>query len=150
MSAPAANDKYTQGTRNIVANAKKLVLEFKHTHITPEHLLLALLQEGDQRVLAVLTQGKATPEQVRLLIMHHQRPGAEAIPENMISFSERAKRVIEAAKEEAQRARATQIAPEHLLLGLTRVTNTVCGAVLRAVDVTTETLRERLYPGQQA
>ncbi|MCZ7648523.1 MAG: hypothetical protein M5U26_25235 [Planctomycetota bacterium] len=137
-------DRFTPATRNAIALAKERVVEYKHTHITPEHILLGLLTDGDEKVVAALTKAKASAEQVRALVTHHMRPGDEGIPEHLITFSERAKRVIETAKEEAQRARAAQIGPEHLLLGLTRVPNTVCGAVLRAVDLTTEVVLEAL------
>ena len=144
MGTPPRTDRFTPATRNAIALAKEKVIEFKHTHITPEHILMGLLSDGDEKVVLALKSAKASADQIRDLVLHHLRPGDEGIPEHLITFSERAKRVIETAKEEAQRVRAPQIGPEHLLLGLTRVPNTVCGAVLRAVDLTTEAVRGTL------
>lgn len=141
MTMTRSQDRFTDATRNAIALAKQSVVQFRHTHITPEHMLLGLLGDGSPAVLTALKTGKATPEQIRLLVLQHLRPNPSGIPEEMIRFSERAKRVIETAKEEAVRAKVEQIGPEYLLLGLTRVANTVCGAVLRAVDVKTETIR---------
>jgi ATP-dependent Clp protease ATP-binding subunit ClpA len=145
MEPGRPNDRFTPETRNVIATAKRSVMEYRHTHITPEHILMGILSEKNAVVEAAFRAANATPDQIRELVKHHQRPGdEEAIPEHLVTFSERAKRVIEAARTEAQRARVSQIGPEHLLLGLTMVPNTVCGAVLRAVELTTEKVREAL------
>lgn len=150
MSEPTPKDPFPEATRRVALKAKELVIEFKHTHITPEHLLLVLLADGGRRIETVLSRAQATRDQIRALVLHHLRPGEEAIPEHLITFSERAKRVIESAKVEAQRMQEHEVAPEHLLLGLTQVPNTVCGAVLRAVGITGETARGALTSGPPA
>ena len=90
-----------------------------------------------------LDASKATADQIRVLMKAHLRDGDVHISEEQVKFSERAKRVVEAAKQEAFRGQ-NQVSPEHLLLGLTRVTNTVCSAVLRAVNITDESIRATL------
>jgi hypothetical protein len=137
-------DRFTQTTRDVIQLAKQSSIEFKHTHVTPEHILLGLLRQKDEDVSRAFDRAKASPEQIRELVLHHLRPDEEGIPEHLIAFSERAKRVIESARQEAKRERTSQLAPEHLLLGLTLVPNTVCGAVLRAVGLTTESVRQAL------
>lgn len=139
-----AYDRFTQSTRAAIEQAKKSVLKYKYSYITPEHILLGLLNAADPAVVQAMSAGKAKPEQIRVLLEHHLRPGDYELTEEQLSFSERAKRVIEAAREEAVRDQRLQIAPEHILLGLTRVRNTVAGAVLAAVDLKTETLRKAL------
>ena len=144
MSETKAQDRFTPASRTTIAAAKQWVTKFKHTHITPEHILLGLLQEKDSQVVTGLSTAKASVNQIQDLIMNHLRDGAQVVPDHLLTFSERAKRVIETAKEEAVRAKAPQIGPEHILLGLTRVPNTVCGAVLRAVDCHTDSVRAAL------
>jgi ATP-dependent Clp protease ATP-binding subunit ClpC len=142
-----AYDRFTQSTRDAIQEAKKSVLKYKYSYITPEHILLGLIAMADPVVLRAMGAGKATPQQVKILLEHHLRPGDYELTEDQLAFSERAKRVIEAAREEAVRVQRLQIAPEHILLGLTRVRNTVAGAVLAAVDLRTETLRKALKQG---
>jgi len=142
--APAGTDRFLPTTRDVIQLAKQSSIEFKHTHITPEHMLLGLLKQDDEDITKALGKAQASRKQIRELVLHHLRPGEEGIPEHLISFSERAKRVIESGRQEAQRLRAPQLAPAHLLIGLTLVPNTVCGAVLRAVGLTTESVREAL------
>lgn len=149
MSGAATHDRFTEATRRAIALAKQSVLDYRHTHITPEHILLGLLACESPTVLVALRASKATPEQIRALLLHHLRPGAEGIPEDLVTFSERGKRVVEAAKEESVRVKALQVGPEHLLLGLTKVTHTVCGAVLRAVGISTESVRAAVSAPQE-
>lgn len=144
FGVPAGIDQFLETTRDAIQLAKASSIEFKHTHITPEHLLLGLLKQQGGEVERIFERAQASPAQIRELILHHLRPGDDSIPEHLIGFSERAKRVIEAAKQEAQRLRAPQLAPEHLLLGLTLIPNTVSGAVLRAVGLTSEIVRAAL------
>ena len=143
MSA-GQQDTYSPETYQLIAVAKRSVLKYKHQYITPEHMLLSLLELNSANVQKVLTASKATPDQIRLLMKAHLRDGETIQEESQIKFSERAKRVIEAAKLTAHAAGGTQVAPEHILLGLTVVTNTVCGAVLRAVGVNDQSVKSVL------
>jgi ATP-dependent Clp protease ATP-binding subunit ClpC len=138
-------DRFTPETRQLIEMAKQSVLAYRDTHIKPEHLLLALIQLQTGALNLALGAAHASREQIAMLVKHHLRPGPEEpIPDHLLTFSERAKRVIETAWEESRRAKAQQIGPEHILLGLTRVSNTICGAVLRAVDVNTDSVRKTL------
>jgi ATP-dependent Clp protease ATP-binding subunit ClpC len=144
MSEAESLDRFTPATREVIAQAKKSVRQYKYTHITPEHILLGILAANDATVLKGMKAGKATPDQIKTLVQHHLRAGEHDVPEDQLSLSERAKRVVEAAKEESVRAQKGQIGPEHLLLGLTRVRNTVACAVLAAVDLPTDLLRDEM------
>ena len=140
-TSSGAVDRFTPGVRDVIERAKASVMKYKHTHITPEHLLLGLVDSADTAIQKGFTIANATPAQVRVLVEHHLRGGETVLKVEDLTFSERAKRVIETAREEAQRASREQIAPEHLLLGLTRVRNTVASAVLAAVDLKEDELR---------
>jgi len=144
MSDTGQPDTYAPETYQLIALAKQSVLKYKHIYITPEHMLLAILELNTLAVQKVLTASKATPDQIRQLLKAHLRDGETVQEESQVKFSERAKRVIEAGKLEAQRARSTQVAPEHLLVGLTQVTNTVCGAVLRAASINEQSIQMAL------
>jgi ATP-dependent Clp protease ATP-binding subunit ClpC len=144
MMSTATGDRFTAGTRESIERAKASVMKYKHTHITPEHILLGIVDGSDAAVQKGLKIGKATPAQIRVLIEHHMRPGELVLKDEQIGFSERAKRVIEAAQEEAQTAKKEQIGPEHVLLGLARVRNTVASAVLAAIDLHEDELRKAI------
>jgi ATP-dependent Clp protease ATP-binding subunit ClpC len=144
MAGTGRMDRYTQATRDAIAHAKKSVTRYRHSHITPEHIFFGLMELNDPLVLKGLSNKRASAKELRMLVEKHLRNGEYDIPDDELTFSERAKRVIEAAREECVRAQAKQIAPEHILLGMTRVPNTVCGAVLSAVDLSTDIVRANL------
>jgi ATP-dependent Clp protease ATP-binding subunit ClpC len=141
MSGTAMADRFTPATRQVIEQAKLSVLKYKHTHITPEHLLLAIVETNDPVLAKGFHIGKATPAQIKVLVEHHLRIGDILLADDQLTFSERAKRVIETAKDESVKSQKTQIGPEHLLLGLARVRNTVAAAVLAAVDLKEDELR---------
>jgi ATP-dependent Clp protease ATP-binding subunit ClpC len=144
MAGTGSLDRFTASTRELIQHAKKSTVQFKHSHITPEHILLGMLQLNDPGVNKALKSVKMDAPKIKVLIDHHLRPGQYDIPEDDLTFSERAKRVIETAKEECVRAEHKQIAPEHLLLGLLRIRNTVAHAVLAAVDMKEDAIRAAL------
>jgi ATP-dependent Clp protease ATP-binding subunit ClpA len=84
---------------------------------------------------------KVDAPKIKLLVERHLRPGPYSLPADELTFSERAKSVIETAREECVRAEHPQISPEHLLLGLLRIRNTVASAVLLAVDMDENVIR---------
>src|SRR5262252_1517943 len=59
-------------------------------------------------------------------------------------FTERAKKVLTLAQEEAERAHHSYIGTEHLLLGLLRAEEGIAHAALRALGVGVEDTRERI------
>lgn len=142
MSETSPSDRFKSATREVIARAKTSVATFRHAYVTPEHILLGLLEAGGEPALTALKRASATPEQIRVLVERHLRNGEFDVAIDQLSFSERGKRVVETAREEATKAKAAQIGPEHLLLGLLLVRNTVAGAVLRAVDLSEEGVRE--------
>jgi len=144
MTDPRILFAYTENIRQLTLRAKEFVMQFRHTHVAAEHILLAILSAESPGVATILAKANATPQQIQELVLHHLRAGDAAVAEEAVILGERAKRVIECARQEALQAHAPQIAPEHVLLGLTQVPNTVSGAVLRAVGITTESAREAL------
>lgn len=140
----APKDRFKPATREVITRAKASVTRFKHAYITPEHILLGLLDAGGESVAAAFKCANATQDQIRVLLERHLRNGDFSIVEDQLGFSERAKRVVETAREESARTKSEQIGPEHLLLGLLQVQNTVAGAVLRAVDLNDAKVREVL------
>ncbi|MFN3928382.1 MAG: Clp protease N-terminal domain-containing protein, partial [Thermoflexus sp.] len=57
-------------------------------------------------------------------------------------FTQRARRVLALAQEEAERLNHTYIGTEHLLLGLVKEENSIAGQVLRRLGVTPQKVEE--------
>ncbi len=134
MAAPINTELYSPDGIAVLERAREHSRKYRHSHISPEHLLLGVIDAGGAESTKILRRGRATPDQMRELVRHHLREGENDIPADQLNFSERGKRVLEAARQESIRLQ-TKIEPRHILLGLSKVPNTVAAAVLGAVDL---------------
>jgi hypothetical protein len=66
----------------------------------------------------------------------------QSMPDRLNAFTERARRVLQLAQEEAQRLNHHYIGTGHLLLGLIREADGVAGRVLLGLGLTAERVRE--------
>lgn len=135
LSEQQHNGAQSPATEAALAAARKLCRHYRHAYITPEHILLGLLEAGGPDAMRIVKRSKATPAQMKKLVEHHLRAGDNDVLEERLNFSERAKRVLEAARVESVKQQAEQIEPRHVLHGLGKVPNTVAAAVLGAVDL---------------
>jgi ATP-dependent Clp protease ATP-binding subunit ClpC len=108
--------------------------ERSHAFVGTEHLLLGVLDEGENLALRVLTALEVDPADVRtevlpLLDGHEARPGSE--PQR----TPHANRALELAGSEAIRMGHNYLGCEHLLLGLVTEEEGLGGRVLRSMGV---------------
>lgn len=134
-------DRFTERARRVLTLAQEEAHFFDHNYIGTEHLLLALVREGDgvaARVLQNLgVQLAQAREAVGYIIGRGDAPAA-----GPLSLTPRTKRVIELAVEEARRLNHNAIGAEHLLLGLIREGEGVAAGILNSLDVTLDQVRE--------
>ena len=135
MSTQSFFDLFNAEASSAVLKATEYARKYKHSHISPEHLLLGILESAGEETQKVIRRGRATSQQMIELVKHHLRIGELEIPDGQLNFSERGKRVIEAARQECTRTQSEKVEPKHILFGLSKVPNTVAAAVLGAVDL---------------
>jgi ATP-dependent Clp protease ATP-binding subunit ClpA len=126
-------------------------------NIGSEHLLLGLTREGGGIAAGVLKSLGATLERTRLAVADSGNDplsptlaiaSARNAPlpasrgrDRFGKFTERARRVLTHAQEEAARLSHRYIGPEHLLLGLIREGDSVAGRVLAEMNVQLDATR---------
>jgi ATP-dependent Clp protease ATP-binding subunit ClpA len=112
-------ERFTDGARRVMVLAQEEAGALNHNYIGTEHLLLALIHEGEgvaAKALASLNISlDAAVQQVEEIIGRGQVP-----PTGHIPFTPRAKNVLELSFREALRLGHNHIGTEHLLLGLVR------------------------------
>jgi len=122
-------------TKKVIELAIDEARRMRHTHVGAEHILLGLVREGEgiasgiieslgvsmpilrAKVLELLATSGAPPP--ASYVTGPPRHGPQWSP--FTRFSDRAKRVLAFAQDEAIRMGHTYIGPEHLLLGLGRL-----------------------------
>jgi len=110
-------NKFTEKAQEAVLTAQNLATEFTHAEVTPEHLLVALVEQPGGIVPSVLRKKALDPARIgadarRLLDSLPKAFGAD------LRFSPRMKLIFDSALAEAQRLQDEYVSTEHLLLAL--------------------------------
>jgi ATP-dependent Clp protease ATP-binding subunit ClpC len=135
-------NRFTERARKVLALAQQEALRLGHVYIGTEHILLGLLSEGEgvaAKALGSLNINlEAVRSQVESVIGHGEEKGGE------VSYTPRAKKVLELSVEEAQSLGHNYIGTEHILLGLIREGEGVAAQVLRGMGVDDNQVRQRV------
>ena len=111
-------EKFTDKARKVMSIAQDEARGLGKMYVGTEHLLLALIKEGDGIAAQALKQLDVTYEETLLTVRSISTEDSELVPGGHIPFTPRAKRVLEDAYRETMTRGQTYIATEHLLLGL--------------------------------
>jgi ATP-dependent Clp protease ATP-binding subunit ClpB len=113
-------DKYTQKSQEAILKAQQLAQQFHHQAIEPAHLLLALLQQEEGVVSAIVTKVAGSV----LALRDEVRADLEKRPKTygsnvQVGLARPAMEVLEAAERYAKGMKDEYVSTEHILLGLT-------------------------------
>lgn len=142
--------EFSDRLRGVLSEAREEAARLRHEHVGTEHLLLALLRDssrdGDDStpagvVLDVLGVDRAKLREVlEQTVLRGRGNGTE----EQLSYTSRARAVLELAMAEARMARAGTVDTQHLLLGLVREERGVAAQVLLDFGVTLDKARAEL------
>ncbi len=110
-------EHFTDGARKVMKMANMEAQRYHHFYIGPEHILLALVQEGSGLAAQVLRSLEVDPDRIRNEVEKLPVEVGETVMSNPVP---RAKKVIEYAITEARELNHVYIGTEHILLGLMR------------------------------
>jgi ATP-dependent Clp protease ATP-binding subunit ClpC len=123
-------ERFTERARRVILLAQNEARSLDHNYIGTEHLLLALIEEGDgvgaKALEAMQISGDTVREKVEEITGRGQAPPSKG----HIPFTPEAKKVLELSLREALQLGHTYIGTEHILLGLIREDEGVAGRVL--------------------
>jgi ATP-dependent Clp protease ATP-binding subunit ClpB len=113
-------DKYTQKSQEALLAAQHLAQEYQHQVIEPIHLLLALVQQEDGIVQAVLTKVSGGTQAIRKELSNEleKRPKIQGASME-VGLSGQTAEVLAAAERYAKGMQDDYVSTEHMLLGLT-------------------------------
>jgi ATP-dependent Clp protease ATP-binding subunit ClpA len=112
-------ERFTDDSRAVVVKAREEAQSFQHDHIGTEHVLLGLLGVPGSLAAQVLRKAGVGAADVRRDIEARIGRGAEPSPGH-ISFTPRAKKVLELSLRESLKLNVNYIGTEHILLALER------------------------------
>src|SRR5437867_2260055 len=143
----------TPRAKRVIELAVDEARRLNHHYIGTEHLLLGLVREGEGIAAGVLESLGVSLEKVRAQVIEvlkssssttsrqsgikstMRSPTSAARPPRFDSFTERARKVLQLAQEEAKRFNHNYISTEHILLGLVREEGGVAARVLNNLGI---------------
>ncbi|MBI1332239.1 MAG: ATP-dependent Clp protease ATP-binding subunit [Armatimonadetes bacterium] len=135
--------RFTERARKVVFYAQEEAQKFGEGYVSTEHLLLGLVRESDSVAARVLEKLSVSLNRVRAEV-EKQLPRGDARPNQDMTLTPRAKRVIDLAYDEARNLNNNYIGTEHLLLGLIREGDGLAGRVLAKLGVELEKARREV------
>ena len=113
-------EKYTQKSQEALLNAQRLAEGMNHQTIEPAHLLLALLNQEEGVVPAIVTKVAGSPLALREELQSELENRPKVYGANVqVGLSRPAAEVLKAAEKFAKGMKDEYVSTEHILLGLT-------------------------------
>jgi ATP-dependent Clp protease ATP-binding subunit ClpB len=139
-------DRFTERSQEALQAAQQAALSLQHATVDPEHLLLALLEQPEGLVPALLRRVEAQPEPLTARL----RAALEARPKQVgggePTIGPQLRPVLTAAFEEMARLKDEYVSTEHLLLAIASQQQGEAARLLSEVGVT----RDRIYASLEA
>jgi ATP-dependent Clp protease ATP-binding subunit ClpB len=136
-------DKFTEKAQEAILHAQETMQKLGHPQMEPEHLLLALVEQAEGVVPAIISRAGANVAALRgrLLNELERRPRVQAQPQaEGLYLSTALRQAIETAQQEAQRMRDEYVSTEHLLLGIAKDRNGLAGRILSEAGLTQDAI----------
>ena len=137
-------EHFTERAKKVIKLAREEAGRLGHNYIGTEHLLLALIREGEGVAAIVLQNLGLDLDNLRLEVEKMVQASPSTLTLGEMPFTPRAKKVLELAVENAQALSHTYIGTEHILLGLIREGAGIAARVLEKIGITFERIRQRL------
>lgn len=113
-------NKYTQKSQEAILNAQHLAQDYNHQAIEPPHLLLALLNQEEGTVPAIVDKVAGSSHALRNELTHdlENRPRIHGSNAD-VGLAQTTANVLQAAERYAKGMQDDYVSTEHILLGLT-------------------------------
>ncbi len=134
-------EKFTDKARKVMSLAQDEARGLGQMYVGTEHLLLALIKEGEGVAAQALEKLDVSYDEALATVRSLTPSETEPVPGGHIPFTPRAKRVLEGAYRETMAHGQTYISTEHLLLGIVAEGNGRAMDVLRQMGVSADAVR---------
>jgi ATP-dependent Clp protease ATP-binding subunit ClpB len=141
-------DRFTSKAQEAITNCRAISSRYGHREVTPEHLLLALLEQSDGMAGRILKKLEIDPaaiiEEIEKYLSKQPKSSSVSANQNEIYVSNKLMTLFDSAKQEADRLKDEYISVEHLLLALCDESKSQAGTILKQAGVTRERILQAL------
>jgi ATP-dependent Clp protease ATP-binding subunit ClpB len=136
-------NRFTEKAQQAFQSAQRLAMRFGHQQLDVEHLLLALLDQEQGLVPAILGKADISVEALKIKLQREIERQPKVSEVDQIYLSGRINQLVTQAEDEAKRLKDDFVSVEHLLLAMTADGGTV-GRLFKEFGVTRERLMSAL------
>lgn len=133
---------FTERVRKVLSMAREQANRLHHEYVGTEHILLALVAEGEGVSSVVLENIGVDAAAVRRRVLDALREGHATFDRTDLPYTSRAKKVLELSMHEARSLQHTYVGTEHILLGLLAEEKGIAAQVLMSLGCTLAKARE--------
>jgi ATP-dependent Clp protease ATP-binding subunit ClpB len=141
-------DKFTHKAQEAITGCRTITARFGHSQVTPEHVLLSILEQEDGVAAKILERLSVKPEavieEVSRYLSSQPKGSAVSTAKDEIHVSPKLMQVLEAAAKEAERLKDEYISVEHVLIALADDSKGQAGTILKRHNVTRERILQVL------
>ncbi len=137
-------DRFDEHAKRVLSLAQDEAIRHNHNYIGTEHLLAALLRDGDTIAASALVSLGVELTKVRTALEFIVGRGEHSTSPSEITLSPRSKKTIELAIDEGRRMGQPHVGAEHILLGLVREGEGIASGVIESLGVTLPMVRTRV------
>jgi ATP-dependent Clp protease ATP-binding subunit ClpB len=138
-------NKYTEKAQEAIVAAQQLAESAGNPEITPEHVLLALLEQRDGIVPGIVRKMNGDPAALASAVSEELQKLPRAHGGSQVGLSARLRQVTTAAEQEAERLKDEYVSTEHLLVAIASEGGRAAAArILQARGITRDTILQAL------
>ncbi|QQE78552.1 ATP-dependent Clp protease ATP-binding subunit [Alicyclobacillus sp. SO9] len=134
--------RFTERAQKVLALAQEEATRLSHPGVGTEHILLGLVREGEGIAAKALISLGVSAEKVQGEVENIIGQGQSQV--SAMTYTPRAKKVIELSIDEARKLSHTYVGTEHILLGLIREGEGVAARVLNNLGVSLTKARQQV------
>ncbi|MCI0708739.1 MAG: AAA family ATPase [Chloroflexi bacterium] len=133
-------DRFTERAQDAAARAYEILQRYGHNQVDTEHILLALLEQPDGAIPALLEKLNVNVEGLRFkldeILQSSPRSNVYGGGTGQVFITPRVKRIIDLANEEANSLKDEYISTEHIFLAILSERHTPVARILGEAGVT--------------
>ncbi|MCL1936145.1 MAG: ATP-dependent Clp protease ATP-binding subunit [Defluviitaleaceae bacterium] len=134
--------KFTQKSKEVIETAKSASMEYGHTYVGTEHILIALIKVKDSVAFKALEEQGLSEETIENKI--DELVGISPSINTPQDFTPRTKRILETSMQEAINMGTGYIGTEHLLLALLRDRESLAMKILSSLKINTQRIYDEV------
>jgi ATP-dependent Clp protease ATP-binding subunit ClpC len=142
-------EKFSKESMKLLAASQEEAGQWRHRYVGTEHLLLAAVRQEGSRVARFLDAKGLNYDRIARFVERQKGRGKIHVSADELEPTQRLRRVMKLAYEEARRDGVEAIEPEHLVLGILREGECTAAEILRSQGVDLRSARDHFAPGRR-